>query len=276
MVTARRCLWGSSVLATLIGVLVPQSAMSQSKQTPNPYYSVACVKAKPGKGADLSTFVSGDLRKFEQAEVDSGRLTHWAAMRAVVPAGTEVECDYRMASYYPGLPAEPMSDDQTAAVLKKAGINMISQQWANRLGEVGSLVYSGVYQRAATVGGGKEGDYLVMTEMSVPNVDDWIAHEKKLWQPLFEDAVKDGAMDGWHAAVEVFPHGAEDLHRFYTVNIYPNWSSVFTFFGPSFQDRWRKVNPDVPIADGMAEERKVETIQHTYVYKLVVLIQPSK
>jgi hypothetical protein len=273
---ARHCLWGSALLAALVGVLVPQPTMSQSQQAPNPSYRVACVKAKPGKGADLSALVSGDLRKFEQAEVDSGRLTRWAAMRAVVPTGTEVECDYRIASYYPGLPAEPMSDDQTAAALKKAGINMTPQQWADHLDDVGSLIYSGVYQRAATVGGGKEGDYLVMNEMSVPNVDDWIAHEKKLWQPLFEDAVKDGAVDRWHAALEVLPHGAEDLHRFYTVNIYSNWSSVFNFFGPGFPDRWKKVHPDVPIADGMAEEHKVETIQHTYLYKLVALIQPSK
>ena len=43
------------------------------------------------------------------------------------------------------------------------------------------------------------------------------------------------------------PRGAQDPYLTYTVDIYPNWQSLMTFFGPTFQDRWKKVHPDVPI-----------------------------
>jgi hypothetical protein len=274
--TIRRFFWSAALAAALSVTLVAQQAPSATQQMQNEFYRVACVKVTPGKSADFSALVNGDMRKLEQAEVSSGRLSHWSALHASVPAGSEAECDYRFAYFFPGLPPAPMSDEEFAAALQKASINMTPQQWGDRLGGVGTLVYSSINRRVASVGGPKEGDYVVINDMSVSNTDEWIGDEKKLWQPLFEDGVKDGVMDGWSVGVQFMPRGAKDPHRFYTVDIYPNWESVFTFFGPGFPDRWKKVHSDVPIEYGMAQEEKVETIEHTTLYKVVAVVQASK
>ncbi|MGA2569147.1 MAG: hypothetical protein ABSF23_01385 [Terracidiphilus sp.] len=272
----RRFIWGAALSAALSVTLVAQQAPPAAQQTQNDFYSVACVKVTLGKSADFGALVSGDMRKLAQAEVDSGRLSRWSASHTIVSAGSEAECDYRFISFYPGIPAEPISDEELAAALQKAGIGATPQQWRDRLNSVGSLVYSSIYQYQASVGGPKEGDYVVINEMSVPNTDDWIASEKKLWQPIFEDAVKDGAVDGWSVGVQLMPRGAKDPHRFYTADIYPNWASLFTLFGPGFLDRWKKVHPDVSIEDGMAQGQKVETIEHTTLYKIVAVAQAAK
>ena len=100
----------------------------------------------------------------------------------------------------------------------------------------------------------------------------WIDNETKLWKPIFEDGLKDGSVDGWSVNVQFMPRGAKDRQLTYTVDIYPSWQSLFNFFGPNFGELWKKVNPDIPIADGMAQEEKVDTIEHTVIYKVVTAI----
>ena len=53
-------------------------------------------------------------------------------------------------------------------------------------------------------------------------------------------------------------------------------SGLQLFFGPSFPDRWKKIHPDVPITDGMAQEHKFDIIEHTTLLKVVASIEASK
>jgi len=265
----RHLLWGAALAAALPVTLVAQ-------QAPTGFHSVTCVKVKPGKTADFSAFVNGDLRKYEQSRVNSGAISGVLVLRTISPAGSEAECDYSFVTFYSGLPNAPMSDDETAAALKKAGISSSLEEWRQEHQTVGDQVYNSIDRAALQVGGAKEGDYIVVNDMTVTNVDDWIANEKKLWQPLFEDGLKDGAIDGWAVVVQFMPRGAKDKHNTYTVDIYPNWHAVYNFFGPGFPDRWKKIHPDVSIADAMAQEHKFDTIEHTTLFKVVASIEASK
>jgi hypothetical protein len=274
--STRLLLWGAALVAALTGTLVAQQAPSASQQSPNEWYRVFCVKVNPGKAADFVNFVNGDLRKFSQAQVDSGSISHWGALQAVNPAGSEAECDYLFGYFSPGIPPAPMTDKELAAVLQKAGLNMTARQFRERLDDLGTLVSTSINREAARVGGAKEGDYIVINEMSVPNTNDWIAAERKLWQPIFQDGLKDGAVDGWSVNVQVMPHGAKDRHLTYTVDIYPNWQAVFTFVGPGFSDRWKKVHPDVSLAEGMAQYGKLRTAEYSTLYQVVAAGRASK
>jgi len=268
MIALRRFVWGAALAVAFSVTLVAQ-------QAPASFHQVYCVKVNPGKDAAFTAMVNGDLRKLAQYDLNAGTLSRWIVLNAIVPQGTAVRCDYAVVYFYPGPPPAPMSDADWAAELEKA-IGKTPQQFDQELEDNGTLVESSIVRSPLSVGATKEGDYLVVNEMSVPNIDDWIAQEKKMWQPIFEDAAKDGVVDAWAVNVKFMPRGAKDRGITYTVDVYPNWQSVFSFFGPSFQDRWKKVHPDVAIADGMAQERKVETIDYTTLYKVVTAIQASK
>lgn len=265
----RHLLWGAALAAVLSVTLVAQAA-------PPAFNRVYCVKVNPGKAADFSKTINGDLRKFAQSLADAGTISHWAALTAVAPAGSQAECDYRVVFFYPGLPIAPLGGDELTAALQKAGVDMNAEQFEERLNDIGTLVFMSINEQAVQVGADKEGDYVVINEMSVSDTEAWIAGEKKYWQPLFEDGVKDGGVDGWAVGVEFMPRGARDRHRFYTADIYPNWDAVFNFFGPTFPDRWKKVHPDVPMQEGMSQYGKLRTIEHTSLYKVVAAVHASK
>lgn len=265
----RRFIWGAALAAALPVTLSAQ-------QAPTGFHSVSCVKVKPGKSADFNAFAKGDFRKYEQSLVDSGAISAAIELRTIAPAGSEAECDYVFVTFYPGLPNEPMSDDQTIAALKKAGISSSLEEWRQEHEAVGYLVYNNINRTVLQVGGPKEGDYVVVNDMSVPDRNAWVGNEKKLWQPLFEDGVKDGAVDGWAVIVPFMPRGAKDQHTTYTVDIYPNWQAVYKFFGPGFEDRWKKIHPDLPIGESMTQEQKFDTIEHTTLLKVIAAIRAPK
>lgn len=265
----RHLLWGAALAAALPVTLVAQQA------SPG-FHSVYCVKVKPGKGADFRTLIKGDYRKLEQSLVDSGTLSGWIALRTVVPRGREATCDYAFVSFYSGLPSAPMSNEEITADLQKAGISSSAEQLNQQEDAVGYLVYNSIGRTVLHVGGGKKGDFIVVNDMKVTDVGAWIANEKKLWQPLFEDGMKDGSVDGWSVVVQFMPRGSEDRNLTSTVDIYPSWDQVYKFFGPGFDARWKKIHPDVPMNQGMAQEHALDTITHTTLYEVVDAIQPSK
>ena len=262
----------------LAGLFIAGSSTATAQEQPESpgFHSVACVKVRQGKMADFKTLVNGTFVKFEQSRVDSGAISSWLVLRTVVPAGRNATCDYAFVTFYSGLPNAPMNDEEMAAAFKKAGISGSLEEMQQQRRADGYLVYNSISRTALHVGAAKKGDYILVNEMSVPNEREWIANEKKLWQPIFEDGVKDGSVDGWSVVEQFLPRGAKDQGTTYTVDIYPSWDAMFKFFGPSFSDRWKKIHPDVPMSQGMDEANKIATIDHTILYHVVGAIGSSK
>ena len=252
------------------------TATAQEQSESSGFHSVACVKVRRDKMADFKALVNGDFQKLEQSQVDSGALSAWLVLRTVIPAGRDATCDYVFVTFYPGMPNAPMGDEAMTAALKKAGISTTLEQMQQQRDAAGYLVYNSLSRTALQVGKAKKGDYIIVNQMSVPDMGAWIANEKKLWQPIFEDGVKDGSVDGWSVVVQFLPRGAKDRGTTYTVDIYPSWDAVFKFFGNGFDDRWKKIHPDVPIEQGMDQEHKIDTIEHTVLYNVVDAVMASK
>ena len=265
----RHLIWGAALAVALPVTLVAQ-------QAPPHFYTVACVKLKPEKAAAFKTLVS-DLHKYEQSRVDSGAASAVIETRAISPAGASAECDYEFITFYSGVPTAPMGEDAMSAALQKAGISSSLEELRQREDAVGYLASYSIVRQALRVGNGvKKGDFIVVNDMKVPDTDAWIANERKLWQPIFEDGVKDGDIDGWGVDVTFMPRGDQDPYTTYTVDIYPSWQALYTFFGPSFPERWKKIHPDVPMAQGMDQEHKVDTIEHTALSEIVFVTQAKK
>jgi hypothetical protein len=266
---ARHFFWGAALAATLSASLVAQ-------QAPVGYHSISCVRVKPGKSADFRALLNGDYHKVEQARVDSGAISTFIALRTVIPAGTDAGCDYVLVSFYSGLPTEPLGDDAMSAVLQKAGVSSTLPEWRDRLSAVAELVSNNITQYQVLVGGSKKGDYLVFNSMKATDADQCVALQKRLWQPFAEQGVKDGAQDGWAVNIQVMPRGDKDPSLVSSVDIFPTWNSMFTYFGPDFIARWKKVHPEMTTDDAFSEIDKACTIEHTVLYKVEDQVNATK
>jgi hypothetical protein len=182
--TIHRMLWSAAILAALSVTLVAQ------QQAPSGYHRVTCVKVKPGRTAEFQALVTGDISKVEHSEVDSGTISGWLLLRTIVPSGSDATCDYVLVAFYPGLPSAPMSDDETKAVIDKAGIGKTLSEWRQEHAENGYQVNNNITRYVSLVGAAKKGDYLVFNSMSVSDISAWVDWEKKNWQPFAEALLK--------------------------------------------------------------------------------------
>jgi hypothetical protein len=81
---------------------------------------VQCVKARPGKEAELRTFLMDASAKLGKLRVDSGAYSSFVIAQAVAPIGRAARCDFHLVAGTSGLPLE--TQRVTDEDLKKAGI----------------------------------------------------------------------------------------------------------------------------------------------------------
>jgi hypothetical protein len=149
------------------------------------------------------------------------------------------------------------------AVLQKAGVTSTLPEWRDRLSAVAELVSNNITQYQVLVGGSKKGDYLIFNSMKATDVNECVAAQKRLWQPVAEQGVKDGAQDGWAVNIQVMPRGDKDPSLVSTVDIFSTWDSMFNYFGPNLTARWKKVHSEMTTDDAFSEIDKACTIDHT-------------
>lgn len=245
-----------------------------AQQAPSGYHSVACIKIKPGKGSDFRKWAAENTHKFAQARVDAGAVSTWFLLRTVIPVGTSAECDYLSIFMYPGTPPKPLDMDDLGAVLKKAGMALTAQEYVDRRASLTKLVSNNLFQNKISVGAAKKGDYFMVNEMKVSNMNDYLAYEKKVWQPLAEAMSKDGVRTGWSLNVQVLPSGSDLKYQAVTVDIYPSWDAVYKDI--PYADIFKKVHPDMEIGTTFENYEKLRTIVSTNLYHVDDMISSTK
>ncbi len=246
-----------------------------AQQAPIGYHHIQCVKVNPGQETAFENYVAGPVQKLNQSMVDSGTYAQSLVLRTRMPRGTEAECDYVFVTFYKGLPDAGMSSEELSKALHNADIPMTAEAIHATQAEIGKLVNENITQYQSLVGGAKKGDYLVFNSMSAPNVSSCVAAQKKTWQPVAEEMVKSGNLDGWAVNEQVFPRGSKDSSAVSSVDIYPNWEA-FTKEYSSIQSAWKKVHPDMDINNTMEQFGKLCTIEHTVLYNVVQITSPAK
>lgn len=268
----RRTIW-SVVVA--VAFCVPTSAQMQQQGAVG-YHTVACIKVKPEKTSEFRTWAASDFHKYAQSRVDTGILSASFLLRSVQPQGTSADCDYLSISIYPGAPPEPLSPEALGEALKKAGLTMSAQQFTDRRDSLVTLVSNNLFQNRASVGGPlKKGNYLVVNYMKAANVDDWVAFEKKVWQPVADALLKDGRTAGWSLNVQVLPGGSDLKFQGVTVDVYPSWNDVFKD-DPQFIERFRKVHPDREFGTTVEQFDKLRTLVSLQLFTAVDVVTPTR
>jgi len=252
------------------------SATLPAQQASTGFHTVACIKVKPENNNEFRKWAAGDVRKLAQSRVDGGAVSQWILLRAVIPAGTSAECDYVIVTMYPGVPPQPIGLEELDAALKKASISLTAQQYVDRRSALTTLVSNNMFQNRASVGGFKTGDYFVVNYMKASNMADYVAFEKKAWQPMAEALDKENLRSGWSLNTMVFPGGTDVKFNAVTVDIYPTWGSIFNGNPRHFYELWQKVHPDMEFGTTFEQYAKLRHQGDIDIYVVQDSIQSTK
>jgi len=253
----------------LVGAVIAIAFSTVSAQQPSPgYHSVACLKLKPDSAAEFRKFQSDVAHKVAQGRVGDGELTAWYLLRSVFPQGESTECDYLVVAMFPKMP-HAFGAEQLDPAIKKAGLSITPDDYMKRRDSTVRVVTTAVYQNQASVGSPKKGDYFQVNYMKVEesNLNDWVAYEKKVWQPVAEALVKDGKEDGWSLNVRSMPFGSDLPFQGVTVDVFPSLDAVFAD-DPQFIERFRKVHPDMEFGTTIQHFEKLRTQALVQLYVL--------
>ena len=229
---------------TCAAAVAALSPILPAQQASTGFHNVACIKVKPENNSEFRKWAAGDVHKLAQSRVDGGAVSEWILLRGVVPSGTSAECDYLVVTMYPGVPPQPMGREELEASLKKAGISTTAQQFVDRRSALTTLVSNNMFQNRAFTGSFKTGNYMVVNYMKASNIPEYVAFEKKVWQPMAEAMDKENLRSGWSLNTIVFPGGTDVKYNAVTVDVYPTWESIFNN-DSHFFELWRKVHPDM-------------------------------
>jgi hypothetical protein len=263
--------------AAMCAAMICVAAAAQ-QPAPTPYFSVSCVKVKPGKSDEIGKVMHDVVHKYAQARVDSGALASFLVLRAVQPSGTTNECDYLVSSMYPGNPPKPLETDDVEALLKKAGVGMSAAEYREKLGVVGELATSGIWQQVAGAGTpAQKGDYMLINYNKSKDEQKWVEMEKKIWMPFAEELSKAGITRSWAVDLRVVPSGPELQYDGVTVDVFPTWDAYFSFTSNrKLGELWNKVHPDLTFEQAFTEYPKVTTQILRQLWVVEDLISASK
>jgi len=228
---------------TTAGCLVIAAAQDQT-----PYVRDACVKAAPGKSAEVAAMLHDVTAKLMRVRIDAGHAAWWLALSAVVPAGAAARCDYHVVTGYVGFPPETPTPEQTTAELKKAGLNMTSGEYVAKRDSLSSLINVDLWRGVTAVGPNLEtGQYARLNYYNVKpgEMAAFLKLETTGWKP-FVESLKDSRV-GWHLNTLAMPAGAYLHYNALTVDTFPSWAALGQ--GVPTNTAWPKVHPDLPFAD---------------------------
>jgi hypothetical protein len=239
-----------------------------AQQSSPGYHAVACYKLKPDSAAAFQKWRSDEMSKVAQARIDNGEIMQFYLLRAVFPHGEASDCDYLVVTFFPNMPHE-FGTEQVDAAIKKAGLKFTGEDYFKHRDALVRLMSVAIFQNQGFVGGAKKGDYFQVNYMKVAaeNQDDWLAFEKKVWQPLAEAMVKEGREDGWSVNVAVMPYGYDKPYQAVTVDVFPSMDAAFAD-DKQFYDRFKKVHPDMELGTTVEHMLKLRTQAQVGMYQL--------
>lgn len=252
----------------------PAVCQQPSNPAPSGYHTVSCFKVKADHAADFQKWASSEMHKMAQGRVDDGEITTWFLLRSVFPQGTSADCDYLAVSIFPGAPHVLRSQELDAAI-KKSGLSISAPDYINHRDAVSSLVSLGLFRNEAFVGATQKGDYFLINYLKISDIDQWIAYEKRVWQPLAEAMIKEGLTSGWSLNVQTLPRGTDLPFDAVTVDIYPSWDAVFKD-DTQFVERFKRVHPEMEVGTTSEQYDQLRTILSTNLYQLEDMVTVSK
>lgn len=260
-----------SLLGVALAAILSATFLGQTPQTS--YHADACFKVKPDKSAEFRKFMNDESHKLAQGRVDDGEIATWYLLRAVLPQGSQVECDYISIAFFPGTP-HVLGSQELLAAIKQSRMSITPEDYLNQLNVVGTLVSVSLFQNDISTGSPKKGDYFYLDYLRTASINDFVAWDKEVWLPVHETLIKDGIETGWSVDTRVFPGGADQPFQAVAVSVFPSMDAIF-LRDSKIVGEFRKAHPDMEVGTSreqfgkfMQQFAKLRTIQNVQLYEL--------
>lgn len=253
---------------------LPGQQAAQQPAAPVYTQSLTYLKAAPGKGNDWLKMTREETMKTAQVRADAGEILSWTLLRSVYPAGEEARADYIISILTEGPPRAPKGDGGLEADLKKAGLKMTtSEYWAKRTGVV-TRVASELWRIRERVAAPQKGHYIQLNFMKVNDVAGYNDFSSKVWRPMAESWVKEGAMSGWLYATKILPSGAETAYASYSADMFPTWEAAFA--SRSMRTAFEKVHPGKSYQEAVDAMPKLRSLAKRELWVVVERVEKSR
>jgi len=260
-----------------LAVVCAAAGLSQNQdQKEPPTVRDYCVKVDAGKSAEFETFAHDYALPLSQARAASGEFSWFLIMRAVVPAGTSANCDYRVVYGYRGLPPETASSEQIEAAIRQAKLKTTAKEMIARRDSMSHLVDVGIWVQLASSGGqAQKGGYVRLNHYNVkPRAfDEWVRLETTYWKPIVESWTKTGATVGWGAYNLLMPQGENQPYNAVTVDIFPDWKALVN--DVPLNELWPKTHPHTEATEVFDRLDGVRSRHDIEIYKVLEMVAPT-
>ena len=256
--------------------LIFAAALSLPGQDSPPFHaSVNCVKALPGKAAELERFAADVLKKLMETQMEDGKVGGWELSRAVTPAGEEARCDYLSVSFFAGPPPAPQS--LLESDLERAGLRMAPEQFRAELTGLSKLVSHERFVRLDGFGESVKGDYWQANFMKPRpgKMAELVDFERNVWKPLARGAADSGhPRKGWGVWRLLYPSGAATPYDIVTVDAFRDWDSIWAdqSFSPEAVAR---IFPGKTVAEVFAPLADLRSLERRELYVVTERVGPA-
>ena len=258
----------------VLALVLTSPLMMMAQSAPTGYRRITCLKAQPGKQAELAQFQNDIWKKVVQREVDEGEASAAYLLRTVFPGGEEAYCDYITVIAYAGIPPSPPGPEHLAGLLKKAGLDISVDAYHAKVRELVHVVASELWQPLVILGTAQKGDFLYLNFMKVHDMRTYLGFEQNVWKQMAEDFIKQGIMRGWFLMVPVFPSGTAG-YQAVSVDGFPSWGHAVEGIHPVEADTFKRVHPDLQLSDFEGKLVKARDLDHRYLVTVEERIVPS-
>jgi hypothetical protein len=236
-----------------------------------------CLKAMPGKGEELQTFIRNVEVPLHQALVDSGNVAAWLELRAVIPRGDSAPCDYRFAAVDKHGFAEPPSPEQMEAAIKRAGLKISVQDYFMQREALAHVVAVEIWAGIGSAGTPQQkGDFLSLNHYKVkPGANgEWLRLENTYWKPLVEEWTKAGNKGSYATYLLWMPQGESQPYNAMSLDDFPDWKSM-TPGGSSLMTMWPKLYPGTDSTAVFDQHDRIRSVYNKEIYQISELLRPT-
>ncbi len=267
----------SRISAALITAALSLTAQALAQDQPQPSFNrTQCIKAQPGKMAELQKFALDEGHKGAMARANAGEYASALFLRSVY-GGTETACDFVAVTIYNGPPPDPESTMDLETALQKAGIDMAPEEYQERLMSMGKLVSTSLWRMVDGFGHAEKGDYIRVDFMKPRpgQAAEWIKLERETFKPVHQARAEQGLLRGWSVAMLAYPSGTSLPYSGATVNIAPSWKALFSA-DQGYPEAFKKTMPNANMEEISKKTSETREIVRTELYRVIDTVTPME
>lgn len=235
------------------------------------YMMFRCIKTTAGKSGAYQEYMLATTAKAMQVRANEGDVHGWLFAKAVIPSGSEAECDFIQTNFHRGFPPPSTSIDPFFA---KAGLKVTRQEWYATLGPMSKLVRLEQWRGVEGLGQLQKGQFIRFDYLKVTpgRADEWKRAQAD-WLAAARTASEQKLITAWHADEILLPGGSGYRHTARRVIAFPDWSAMGQV--PDDQALVRRMlKARAPAV--LARETRASQLVSSELYEVVEVIRPAR